>query len=120
MKDTSPKAVAKRGWKTKYDRFISRWKDGEESGMKGKTGISGHIRKYMFDKYDSKCCLCGWCMINPVTNKSPLEIDHIDGDHRNNIEENLRLLCPNCHSLTPTYKSLNIGNGREERYTSVV
>lgn len=34
----------------------------------------------------------------------PLELDHIDGNHENNALENLRLLCPNCHALTPTYR----------------
>jgi hypothetical protein len=39
----------------------------------------------------------------------PLELDHIDGDRTNNLLENLRLLCPNCHALTPTYRGRNIG-----------
>lgn len=42
----------------------------------------------------------------------PLELDHVDGDRWNNTLENLRLLCPNCHALTPTYRGRNIGNGR--------
>jgi len=35
----------------------------------------------------------------------PLELDHIDGCRSNNQLQNLRLLCPNCHALTPTYRS---------------
>ena len=35
----------------------------------------------------------------------PLELDHIDGCPTNNRFDNLRLLCPNCHALTPTYRS---------------
>lgn len=35
----------------------------------------------------------------------PIELDHIDGDKTNNHIENLRLLCSNCHALTPTYKN---------------
>lgn len=36
-----------------------------------------------------------------------LELDHVDGDCLNNRLENLRWLCPNCHSQTPTYKNRN-------------
>lgn len=39
----------------------------------------------------------------------PLELDHISGDRTDNRLENLRLLCPNCHALTPTYRGRNIG-----------
>jgi len=35
----------------------------------------------------------------------PIELDHIDGDRTNNKIENLRLLCANCHSLTPTFRN---------------
>ena len=39
----------------------------------------------------------------------------LDGNYLNNSEDNLDLICPNCHSLTPTYKGANLGNGRKER-----
>jgi predicted HNH restriction endonuclease len=42
-------------------------------------------------------------------------LEHIDGNAYNNSESNLSLLCPNCHSQTPTYKAKNKGNGRVER-----
>lgn len=45
----------------------------------------------------------------------PLEVDHQDGDATNNEEENLRLLCPNCHALCPTSKGKNRGRGRSKR-----
>ena len=47
--------------------------------------------------------------------KESLELEHIDGNAYNNSESNLSLLCPNCHSQTPTYKAKNKGNGRVER-----
>lgn len=37
----------------------------------------------------------------------PLELDHIDGNSSNNVLSNLRLLCPNCHALTATYRGKN-------------
>lgn len=98
-----------------YKEYIKRWKNGEETGVMGGYGISGYIKRYLFEKYDSKCCDCGWNEVNIHTGNIPLEIDHIDGNYLNNKEDNLRLICPCCHSLTSTYKNGNAGNGRKER-----
>ena len=92
-------------------KYIDDLKAGKVSGMKGKTNISGHIRRYLFIKYDSSCQKCGWSEVNIKTKRVPLEVHHIDGDHYNNGLSNLELLCPNCHSITGTFKSLN-KNGR--------
>lgn len=97
-----------------YKQYINRWKLGEETGLSGEYGISQHIRRYLMNKYSCKCQLCGWGKVNPYTNTIPLEIHHIDGDYKNNNEDNLQLLCPNCHALTETYKSHN-KNGRKPR-----
>jgi len=80
--------------------------------MRGSYSLSCHIRKYLFRKYNNKCQKCGWNTMSDFTGKTPLEVSHIDGDFKNNKEENLELLCPNCHSLTKYQKSLNIGRGR--------
>lgn len=45
----------------------------------------------------------------------PLELDHIDGNGNNNSRENLKILCPNCHALTETYRGKNIRSAREKR-----
>jgi hypothetical protein len=59
--------------------------------------------------------ICGWNEINPKSGKVPIELEHSDGNSANNNLKNLKLLCPNHHSLTPTYKGLNKGNGRANR-----
>lgn len=92
--------------------FIKAWKNGEKKGMKGKYGISTIIKKYLFEKYNGKCQICGWCEENPITHNVPLQIHHIDGDCTNNSEDNLQLLCPNHHSLTETFGSLNKNSKR--------
>lgn len=98
-------------------KFIKKWKNGEESGTNGiaTRSLSKHIRSYLFEKYSGRCSVCGWNKCNPTTGRCPLDVDHIDGDSNNNKEENLRLVCPNCHSLSPNYKSLNRGKGRAWR-----
>ena len=95
-----------------YNLYIEKWKSGEINGLKGKYDISNHIKKYLFEKNGNRCQLCGWGKENPVTHKIPLQIHHKDGDCTNNKEENLQLLCPNCHSLTDTFGSLNKNSKR--------
>lgn len=107
--------AAKKNNQKLYEEYIERWKRGEESGMRGSEALSTHIRRYLFEKYEAKCYECKWSKVNPTTGKIPLEVEHIDGDWTNNKEDNLRLLCPCCHSLTPTYRSLNRGKGRKNR-----
>lgn len=88
-----------------YDRRIEKWKAGEEI-------YEDTIKKYLADKKEG-CYTCGlteW-RGKPIT----LELEHIDGNSSNNKEENLELICPNCHSQTDTYKGKNKGKGRHSR-----
>ena len=53
-----------------------------------------------------QCEECGWAKTT-ADGYLPLELDHINGDRRDNRLENLRILCPNCHSLKPTHRGRN-------------
>lgn len=99
---------------SKYSEFIRKWKLGEINVVRGLT-VSSHVRKYLFNKNDNKCCKCGWHEVNKTSNRIPLQINHIDGNYMNCQEDNLELLCPNCHSLTHNFGSLNKGFGRKKR-----
>lgn len=55
-----------------------------------------------------KCELCGWAK-KASDGRLPLELDHKNGNRRDNRLKNLRILCPNCHSLQSTHRGRNIG-----------
>ena len=69
--------------------------------------LRGYVERYNLIPY--KCQNCG-CDGHWQEGIISLEIDHIDGDNRNNELSNLRYLCPNCHALTDTYRGKNIGS----------
>jgi len=54
-----------------------------------------------------KCEICGWSK-KSVDGRIPLELDHINGDSHDNRLKNLRILCPNCHSLQTTHRGRNM------------
>lgn len=67
------------------------------------------------ENIEYKCALCG---IGDVWNGSPLtlQLDHVDGNNKNNLLENLQWLCPNCHSQTKTFAGKNIARERKHYY----
>ncbi len=98
--------------KFQYIKYIKDWKARKVDGGISGGYVSHHIKRYLFEKQRGKCSKCGWCKRNRYTKRIPLETDHKDGDSTNNHPRNIRLICPNCHSLTPTYKGANKGKGR--------
>ena len=63
------------------------------------------VKQYLIQKFGYKCAICGISTWNnkPLT----LIVDHIDGNHSNHSTSNYRLICPNCDSQLPTFKSKN-------------
>lgn len=97
-------------------KSLEKWRG---DGVIATQNIPVAIKAYLLQKYGERCSLCGWSERHPVTGRVPIELDHTDGNSQNNNEANLRLLCPNCHSLTPTFRNLNKGNGRSFRRKTV-
>ena len=81
----------------------------DEILVKGKNYNSADLRKRLVEEglKENKCELCG-CEDEWNGKPLTLQLDHINGDHYDNRLENLRILCPNCHSQTETFSSRKI------------
>lgn len=93
----------------KYKTLVEKWISNPDNFKTPRP----FMKKWLIEIYGEKCSICNWCEINSKTKKVPIELHHKDGNWKNNTPENICLLCPNCHSLTPTYRFGNKGNGRE-------
>lgn len=78
------------------------WNRGEQLKDWSDYTRAGKLKPHLIKKRGNKCESCGletWLDF-PIT----LEVHHIDGDKTNNSEDNLQLLCPNCHSVTDNWR----------------
>jgi hypothetical protein len=73
------------------------------------------IRAYLLRTREHKCQECNLTIWNGFT--IPLEVHHKDGNSDNNTEENLCLLCPNCHALTDNFKARARVTGKDGRHS---
>lgn len=73
-------------------------------------GGKGPHKKLLIEERGRRCERCGnteW-----QGEQIPIELEHIDGDNINNVKDNLMLLCPNCHALTPTWRGRKTNTGK--------
>ena len=83
------------------------WKD------RGWVSLSFYAkRRALLEEANNKCTICGFNE-SRADGTSILQIDHIDGDRKNNAKENLRVLCPNCHAVH-SLKFMHIGQKHTE------
>lgn len=97
-------------------KSVNEWKAGKRCGHSPNTlQVKPFVRDYLLYVAGYACSNCSWAGVHPADGKPLCEIDHIDGDASNSTPDNLRVLCPNCHAMTPTYKRRNPVSARKNR-----
>jgi len=104
----APKVIVN---KIRDRKLFDLWVENSITDLAGISGSNGKLKakfvNWLKDYKDWKCEICQWGETNQTTNRVPVEVDHINGNNTDHVIINLRVLCPNCHSLTPTYKKSN-------------
>ncbi len=97
-----------KGWSKGLSVTCQPKKDLNEILTRNSNYQSFKLKKRLFQDSIKKqyCEECGWAK-QSNDGRIPLELDHINGDRKDNRLKNLRILCPNCHSLKPTHRGRN-------------
>ncbi len=108
-----------KGWRRGSSVPIKPGKNISQLLVRGSSYQSHKLKLRLFKAgmKPQQCEECGWSK-RALDGRLPLELDHINGNNQDNRLENLRILCPNCHSLKPTHRGKNKKLARvAERYT---
>ena len=103
-----------------HNSRVAKWLTQDDQIQINHKNTPPFIKRYLIETRGCSCEKCGWSEINEYMGNIPIEVHHIDGDYLNNELDNLILLCPNCHSLTPTYKNHNKVGRTKRKNTPIV
>lgn len=107
--------ISKERWEEINNKRNKFWKNKLMNCDFNSLGVDTKRKRIILEQENKcdRCKLSEW-----LGEEITLELEHIDGNHHNNERNNLKALCPNCHSLTPTWrgrnKKNNINRGRVE------